>query len=338
MQSARGVRLAQLYLDIIESIKLQDRNGAPVFHREIWHPIVVRMSKRDTAQENMLEIGMDGEVGEQPPGSIYGEGTVFLLGKLANFEDYSTYPIDTDIAGGALSIVDNIVNPTVRMERGKDFEIRNSSIIFHRDNDPLSDGSKFDKYDIPGLIDENGEECSDMEAVLWASDVLIDKNYVSDHLSYALGASAPSSDVVKRIVNAAWSSVSSGLTPELIKTLMAAMLNIPVIQHDMETVVDISIEKDSDGSEVSRIVRTDLGTYRVSLKANLRKCVFPGSTMVRGCRRPMPDWLSNGMQRRKSGRPTTSSTCIQWVFVVRRCRQSPLYHRWNCARGVREMT
>ena len=282
LQSARGIRMAQMYLNILEEAKLQDRNGAPVFHRELWHPIVIRLSRRDTAQENMLEIGIDGNMGEQPEGSRYGEGTVFLLGKLANLKDYATYPVEADIVGGAECIVDNILNPTVRMEHGKDFEIRNNTIIFHRDNDPLGPDSKFDRYDIPGLVDGSGNPISDMEAVLWASDVLIDKDYVANHISYALGADAPSSDVVKRILNAAWSSVTSGLTPELVKTLLAAMLNIPVIQHDVEKVRSILIEKDADGNAVSRIVQTDMGTYRTSLKATLRKEVVPGAKLVRG--------------------------------------------------------
>lgn len=282
LHAARGIRRAQLYLDILESLKLQDRNGAPVFHRELWHPIVVRLSKRDTAQENMLSVGMDGEVGPQPEGSVYGEGTVFSLGRLANFKDYVTYPVDAKISGGALTIVDNVVNPSVSMERGKDYEIGNDSIIFHRSNDPLGESSRFDRYDVPGLIDDDGNEVPDMEAVLWASDVLIDRNYVSDHLSYALGADAPSSDLVKRILNAAWSSVASGLTPELAKTLVAAMLNIPVIQNEKETVLEIYVEKDEDGNEVSRVVETDKGTYRVSLKARLLPGVRPGAVMTRG--------------------------------------------------------
>ena len=63
LQKARGIRLAQLYLDILEAAKLQDRNGMPVFHRELWHPIVLRSSERDTAQENMLdELDMMGAV------------------------------------------------------------------------------------------------------------------------------------------------------------------------------------------------------------------------------------------------------------------------------------
>lgn len=282
LQSARGIRLAQLYIDVLESLKLQDRNGAPVFHRELWHPIVVRLSEADTAQENMIAVGMDGNVGPQPAGSVYGEGTVFSLGRLANFKDYVTYPVDPRIAGGALSIVDNMVNPTVLMERGKDYEIRNGSIIFHRDNDPLGDRSAFDRYDVPGIVDEDGKLVSDMETVLWASDVLVDRSYVADHLSYVLGASAPSSDVVKRIVNAAWSCVASGLTPELAKTLVAAMLNVPVVQDEKETVLDVFVEKDDDGSDVARIVRTDKCAYRVSMKATLREAVRPGAVLSRG--------------------------------------------------------
>lgn len=284
LQESRGIRIAQLYLDVLEAAKLQDRYGAPVFHRELWHPIVVRLSKRDTSRENMLKIGIDGVLGEQGEGSVYGEGTELFLGRPANFENYVTYPIDEDIAGGAVTIVDNIVNPSVFMERGpgKDYEIVDGSIVFHRDNDPLGENSKFDRYDIPGVVDEDGEEVSDMEAVLWASDVLFDRNYIADHISYALGANAPSSDVVKRILNAAWSSTASGLTPELVKTLLAAMLNVPVIQNDMETVKWISVENDEDGNPVSRIVSTDRGSYRVSLKAKIRKDVVPGAVLARG--------------------------------------------------------
>jgi len=282
LHAARGIRRAQLYLDLLESLRLQDRNRAPVFHRELWHPIVVRLSKRDTSQENMISVGIEGKIGPQPEGSAYGQGTVFSLGRLANFKDYVTYPVDDVISGGALTIVDNIVNPTVFMERGKDYEIRNNSIIFHRSNDPLGKGSSFDRYDVPGLVGEDGEKVSDMEAVLWASDVLIDRGYISDHISYVLGADAPSSDVVKRILNAAWSSVTSGLTHELVKTIMAAMLNIPVIQSEKETVLEIYVEKDDDGHDVARIVRTDAGSYRISMKAKIRKCVRPGAVLSRG--------------------------------------------------------
>lgn len=278
MQEARGLRLAQMYIDAIETLRLNGRDGAPVFHRELWHPIAIRLSMRNKSQENLLKMGEGCYIGPQPEGSLYGEGTVLKMGKMGDYENYVTYPVDADIVGGAAMIVDNPINPTVILERGADggFEMRNQSVIFPKDMDPLGDGSAFERHDIPGF-DPDDPERSDMEAVLWASDVLIDRDYVSNHLSYALGADAPSSDVVKRIVNAAWSSVASGLTPELVNTLIAAMLNVPVIQNGSETVTDIYSEEDG-----TKVVATDKGAYRVSGKAKLRECVVPGATLARG--------------------------------------------------------
>lgn len=276
LQKARGIRLAQLYLDILEAAKLQDRNGMPVFHRELWHPIVIRRSERNTAQENMLDMGDGAAIGPQGPGSIYGEGTVLQMGKLANYKDFVTYPIGKGIVGMSVSIVDNIINPTVVLNYGDgDFEFRNNSVIFRKEADPLGPDSPFEKYDVPGANPDNPEQ-SDVETVLWASDILVDRNYVADHLSYPLGANSPSSDVVKRVLNAAWDSVTSGLTPELVRTLIAAMLNIPIVQNDTETVVQIYATDDVQE------VRTDKCTYRVSPKATLARGLHSGSILHKG--------------------------------------------------------
>jgi hypothetical protein len=116
----------------------------------------------------------------------------------------------------------------------------------------------------------------DVETILWASDVLIDRNYLAEHLSYPLGADAPSSAIVKRILNAAWSSITSGLTPELLKTFLAAMMNVPVIQREKETVVNIETTEDA------QVVHTDAGTYYVSLKARLIDGLHTGSVLHKG--------------------------------------------------------
>ena len=288
LQQARGVRLAQLYVNILEAAKLQDRNGAPVFHRELWHPIVIRRSQRNKSQENLLEIGgTEKVIGPQPEGSLYGKGVEFKIGKMANFEKYVTYPVDAEIVGGALSIVDNIIKPAVSMTGEEDYYIRNNTIIFPIENDPLADDSAFERDDLPNIIEnDDGTLGADVEAVLWASDVLIDKDYIADHLSYVLGANSPSSDVVKRILNAAWSSTTEGLTKELVQTFLAAMLNVPVIQGERETVIDITNEYDEDDewkeTPIAQIVTTDKQNYRVSPKATLRKNVRQGKTLSRG--------------------------------------------------------
>lgn len=279
LQEIRGVRLAQMYLDMLEVLKLQDRNGAPVFHRELWFPIVIRRSTRDRSQENLLEIGSnDMEIGPQPEGSIYGEGTVLKMGKLGAYDKYVTYPVDgsSGIKSIVTSVTDNILNPKMVLESGVDFVFRNSTIIFPKESDPFAEGSSFDVYDVPN--DESDDPADiDAETVLWASDVLIDRNYIANHVSYAMGVSAPSTDVAKRIVNAAWDAVTGGPTPENVRKLMAAMLNIPVVQNDEETVIEIS--RDEDGVQK---VRTDKMTYSVCPTAKLRAKVSSGARLCKG--------------------------------------------------------
>jgi hypothetical protein len=206
------------------------------------------------------------------------------MGRLANYADFVTYPITKNIVGMATTIVDNIIKPTVVMNYDNgdgtgDFEFRNNSIIFPKELDPLAPDSVFEKSDVPDMYpdpDDPARSEPDVETVLWASDVLIDRNYLAEHLSYPLGADAPSSAVVKRILNAAWSSIASGLTPELLKTLLAAMMNVPVIQHERETVINIETTDDA------QVVHTDAGTYYVSLKARLIDGLHAGSILRKG--------------------------------------------------------
>ena len=277
LQNVRAIRLAQFYLDLIESLKLQDRNGAPVFHRELWRPVIIRKSGRNTAQENTLKLGKDGIVaGPQPEGSIYGPGTNLELGKLGAFADYVTYPVseaDGEIKSISSTITDNIINPTVALESGVDFVFRDGTLIFPKANDPFGADTPFDVYDV---VSDDAAGETDVETVLWVSDALVDKDYISDHMSYALGADAPSSDIVKRIVNAAWDSLNCGLTPQLLRTLLGAMLNIPVIQEASEIVQSIAL------TDESRVVKTDFHTYQVSLKAKLRSSVVSGAILERG--------------------------------------------------------
>ena len=61
MQGGRALRIAQLYLDLLENLKLKDRENAPVFHRERWHPVVIRKSMRNKGSVNLLRLGAETE-------------------------------------------------------------------------------------------------------------------------------------------------------------------------------------------------------------------------------------------------------------------------------------
>lgn len=278
VQKVRGIRLAQFYLDLLESLKLQDRKGMPVFHRELWKPIILRKSSQNKSQENVIKIAGDIVIGPQKEGSRYGEGTNLQLGKLANFADYVTYDVDSGISTIASNISNSIIDPTVIYKvsdafPSEDVVYVNGTLIFPKDKDPFAPGSGFDVYDVDFDADGN----PDSEVVIWASDVLIDKQFLSTHMAYALGVKCDSSHIAKRILNADWDAINCGLTPELYKTILAAMLNVPVIQNKSERIVDIVTTEGED-----TIVITDSNRYTVYKDAKLRSCVYIGSVLKRG--------------------------------------------------------
>lgn len=280
IQNVRGIKVAQFYLDLLESLKLQDRRGMPVFHRELWKPLIIRLSKRDKANANLLKIGGGIDLGPQAAGSKYGEGTELTVGAEAGLKGYVTYPVEGDITSIASRITNNIINPTVIYKVAPEFPSEdivyvNGTLIFPEDKDPFARGSGFEVYDV--VDDVRDSATSDQETVLWASDVLLDRNFVAEHMAYALGINCHSTDVIKRILNAGWDAINCGLTPELLRTLLAALLNIPVIQEAEEQVIRIT-----RGTNDSQLVETDKHLYTVYKDAKLRDCVEPGTILHRG--------------------------------------------------------
>lgn len=280
LQSVRGVKAAQFYLDLLESLKLQDRRGMPVFHRELWKPLVIRRSQCNSANENVLRLGSGADLGPQAPGSKYGEGTELKIGVMGSLKGYVTYPVEGDIKAIVSGITNNVINPTVSYKVSQDFPSDdviyvNGTIIFPEDKDPFAPDSGFEAYDVVDDVRDSSK--SDVETVLWASDALIDKDYIRDHMAYAIGVACESTDITKRILNAEWDAINCSMTPELFRTLVAAILNIPVIQEAEETVRGVAELEDG-----SKLVRTDAHEYTVYSKAALRDCVAPGAVMHRG--------------------------------------------------------
>lgn len=282
IQDIRGITLAQRYLDLLECLKLQDRKGLPVFHRELWKPLIIRKSTRNKARENELRVGQDITLEEGPQPSGKYPGSTLRLGELANRDDYVFYPVDAEIETVVSGIANRVLNPSVSWRIGdgpEDVRYIDGTLVFPKALDPFNPENGFEIYDLPVFLkDEEGKDTdeSDQETVVWASDVLIDRNYVSEHLSYALGADCVSTEQAKRIVNAAWDAMTSGLTPENLRTLVAAMLDIPVIRESEETVTKVIDTADE------KTVVTDAHTYSVYPKAKLRESVKAGAVLRRG--------------------------------------------------------
>lgn len=278
LQDIRGVKAAQFYLDLLESLKLQDRKGMPVFHRELWKPLIIRLSGRDKANENVLRLGGGVDLGPQGEGSKYGEGTQLKIGTKGSLKGYVTYPVEGDIEAVVSGVTNNVINPTVVYKVAQDFPsddviYMNGTLIFPEDKDPFAPDSGFDVYDVGDIV----KGASDRETVVWASDALVDKDYIADHMAYAIGVDCESTDIAKRIMNAEWDAINCGLTPELFRTLVAAIVNIPVVQEADETVLGVAEREDG-----SKLVKTDKHSYTVFGKAKLRDCIASGTVLHRG--------------------------------------------------------
>lgn len=277
LQSARSLRAAQLYLDILEAANLKDRSNAPVFHRERWYPIVVRRSWRNTSKSTALKLGSkeDAKLGDQNPNDekdrVYPKGTVFRLGgKEYSFKDIVVYPVSTDIKKIPSCIVDNIAAPKVVLHSNTDFLLMDGALALVSKYDPFGDGSPFPKFE---LDPDDPDGPVDYETVLWASDALFDKDLVYGHLGYAIGLPTESTELYKRVVNAVWNTVSDGAAPRMLKALLAAICGVPTIRNEKERVEQILRLKD-------RIqVVTDKEVYTLNPEAELRPSVKPGSVL-----------------------------------------------------------
>lgn len=274
VQGARALRIAQLYLDVLEGAMLVDRSNAPVFHRERWYPIIVRKSGRNVGSKTMLKLGSKDEavLGTQLS-ELYPDGTKFKLGgKNVSFKDMVVYQLDPSVKNVATCIVDNIAEPKTILHSGTDYAVLDGSIALRSEFDPFGPDSTFATFEI---VADNPKD-NDVESVMWACDTMIDKDYVYGHLGYAIGLPTGSTDGFKRIVNAVWNTVADGATPRLVQALVAAICDVPTIKNEMETVETI-LKTDDDGYQVI----TDKEVYTLPKYSQLHPKVHAGTLMHR---------------------------------------------------------
>ena len=280
LQGARSLKVAQLYVDMLESLQLLNHTKAPVFHRERWYPIVVRKSEVNKCDAATLKVGK-GNAGviEKPdegqPEGIYEEGQKLYVGKDNSINGLAMYKLNDDIVDVISCVVDSVADPKVILVKDKDFKISDNSIILREDVDPFNEKSGFPVFDIP----EGPDNEEDKEAVLWACDTLIDKNYVFDFSGYAVGLDGKSCETYANIVKSVWDATSDGLSIEHLREVLAALCGIPVVKEKEEQVTSIY---ESDGFTT---VITDKNVYRLGPNEGgytLRKKVKAGNTLFKG--------------------------------------------------------
>ena len=273
--AARGMSASQLAITGQETLALSDRHNIPVLHRERWYPIQILESQRNRGGAAALKLGSKPMtvLGPQPPG-VFPTGLIFKLGGYTDFTNISAYPLGQAVKGVATMIVDSLDEPNIILTP-KDFAVQDNSLVVRRSHDPFS-------LNLPGVTHVPGS--SDRTITLWAIDALFDYQYLSRHLSYALGLpDVPSSEYWKRLVNSAWNALTGSGTEALTVELAAAIYDIPVAQMD-EPVTSIVTDTGADGTSCAVITPANL--YNVPYVSSAIKA---GELVYRG--QPLTDAL-----------------------------------------------
>lgn len=278
LQTTRALRISQLYLDLLENLKLTDRANAPVFHRERWYPIILRKSTRNTSKDTLIKISDDGTVilGKQDD-NIYRPNTVLDIGdKVSHYSNMVLYPLDTSKSGiksVMTCIVNNITRADVTLSQGVDFIILDGAIAISEEHDPFygKHADKFPKFEILGDLHNTKD---DTEVVLWGCDTLFDKDFIYKAFGYAFKLPSRTSELYKNIVNSAWNTVASGATPLLLQSLIATICGVPTVKEEGEVVEHISYF--SDG--LIQVI-TDKNLYSFPDGTELRKDIKRGAVL-----------------------------------------------------------
>lgn len=266
---ARVLSAAQVHIDAMEALSLRDHSGSPVFHREHWHPLVVRLSKRNTA--TALAVGMPDTpvLGRQAAdGAVYLPNEVFVVGGNALYSKVNTYPVEAmegcPLVRVATALCDSVSAPRHVLSQGRDFSVERGVLVIRKEQDPFDAGGY--------RIVEDGD---DQLAVLWACDAEFDQDNVSDFLGYPLGLHAPSTGAASRMLSALWDAVTLGLTPISLNRVLGAVFDVPVVERD--TVVE-SVTGDGGDS----IVVTGDEVYRIETSRLSQEARTAGTALRAG--------------------------------------------------------
>jgi hypothetical protein len=271
-QEGRGLLAAQMYLNYLEALNLLDRTAAPVFHRERWHPLVLRSDQQDQGQAALMRIGMDPTptVGPQVEGS-FAQGETFQIGGHARYQNVVAYPLAEPVSDILTCITNDITNPTTILVRGTDFLVEEQTIFFLRGSDPLANP------EFAANTVADGAGVTHTEVLAWGCDALIDRELVYEHVGYVLGVKTDSTEFYQKMLNALWDTYSEGTPLRYFLGAWGAMFGVPTVLGTTETVEEILTAPDGDIQVV-----TDQRVYELPGTTTLRDSVVVGATLERG--------------------------------------------------------
>ena len=248
----------QTHLRLLELVASVSRFNVPVFHQEIWHPLVLLESELNT------DAGLIEDY-STPAAFVYNSSARLNYGEVPSQAFYSvTRPADLH---EVKVILDRISAPTVEWVNGIDYWLQDSTITF-REN-------PFDNSSIPFVDVLNSVGAIvDKQLTLWLYRGKWDWKAVYEQFGYALRLQLESSEGYKAVVNAIFDAFAAGTSIKSQQSILSAAYGIPMVREAVETVE--VVESDADKLNIitdSHVYQFPLGT--VSL-------VSAGDTVLAG--------------------------------------------------------
>ena len=280
ISDGNGLAAAQTYLEFVETVLCLDRQNMPAYHRELYIPIVIRLSERNSGQTITIGQKPTITIGPQQEGSAYQEGDLFTIGGAAALKDALSYPMRAiNFDKGIDTIHNKLFDATNSLASGQDFYIDNGSIFIRKDKDPFNDSSYLSRT----VANDDGTQ--DQEILLWGTNALVDKDFVYTHYGYAIGRFDKDPVIYLNQINALWDLQFVGTDIQVVKQAAAALVNVPSIKEDIETV-----EAVTTGQDGQLYVVTDKHSYRVDRPDTLLEHIIPGAELIKG------DYLTDALK------------------------------------------
>lgn len=243
--AGRLENMKQTHQDLLEAQATISRRECPVFHTTRWKEITLRQSECNASPASILRYGDGAYYGNQPD-----TGAVYTYGVPANDRKYE-YPLPEAIKRIAL-LSNRVTYASKTLVENVDYTIdaQYGRIVFNQN--PFENPLFVQNI----VLDETGEV--DAELTLWAFEVLEDRDYLYRHWGYIFGVALPSSEKVRDLINAVADGVVSGGTSLVMRQLISAVLDTPIVREAQETVEEIG--EDSTG----QLIITDKHVYRAS--------------------------------------------------------------------------
>ena len=263
--AAGAVLAAQTHRNILEAIQALSRFDVPVFHTQLWTPIVLKKSSVTYAKviNNFFDENQ----------AIF-DSNAGVFGGVVDRPLYY-FPLPTDLVNVG-QIFNKLIFPTTTLQQNIDYVIDRKSNALVFVNNPF-DNDGFDRKNtadaLTGVVDE--------EILLWGFSGQFDYKYVLDQFAYAVGIQLTSSEGYKALTNSVISGlISGGASAAELDLALAAICGIPLVIEDRETVEEVS--RDNNGL----FVATDKHVYRFSADAapvvTVGQVVFGGEQLVDG--------------------------------------------------------